>query len=268
MKPLKSYTLLEAVLTQLAQQYADKEQLLPVAKLCWGHVEEYYRSVEGRGEEIANKLLALHHHLPELLAKQDDFFAGHLVRVLSCWYWRDDPVLRRLRVWLSERWGKANPETVSAARDWLGVQTGLDADLIDQLSLARVLEAIQSTNPPPPPPEDGKAKQRKRPRKKKEYIRWHGGRRYSIGEHDERTLTETEHSVLFAFLADPPQPTMDKPTLCKRSVEHAPKVLAALKTKYDGMFADAIRTPQGMKANGGYSVRIKHAVTQRHQSRT
>jgi hypothetical protein len=100
-------------------------------------------------------------------------------------------------------------------------------------------------------------------------IIWNGvdrnDRRYSIGAYESITLTETEHLTLLAFLGDPPKTppleTMDKPTLCNRSVTHAPTVLTALRTKYDGRFAPAIRTPQGKKSAGGYFVRIRRAVT-------
>jgi hypothetical protein len=51
---------------------------------------------------------------------------------------------------------------------------------------------------------------------------------------------------------------MDKPALDSRSeVDHARRVLVKLRVKYDQRFACAITTPQGKKASGGYSVRIK-----------
>jgi hypothetical protein len=78
--------------------------------------------------------------------------------------------------------------------------------------------------------------------------------------------------VLQAYLlSDPPVKAMDKPTLCKRSVDHAPRVLTKLREKYDGRFAPAIQTPGGHKAAGGYRVRIicaEGVVISRHPSRT
>ena len=51
---------------------------------------------------------------------------------------------------------------------------------------------------------------------------------------------------------------MDKPALVSRSeVDHARRVLVKLRVMYDQRFACAITTPQGKKASGGYSVRIK-----------
>jgi hypothetical protein len=88
-------------------------------------------------------------------------------------------------------------------------------------------------------------------------IVWYGSRQYGIGDQEPITLTDTEHMVLQAFVGPPPLQTMDKPTLCKRSVEHAPRVLATLREKYGRRFAGAITTPQGKKAAGGYSVRIR-----------
>jgi hypothetical protein len=94
-------------------------------------------------------------------------------------------------------------------------------------------------------------------------ILWHGDRLFSIGRHEPILLTETEDMVLRAFLGDPPHehalPAMDKRELCRRSVEHAPRLLTALREKYDCRFARAIRTPKGKKASGGYSVRIRRA---------
>jgi hypothetical protein len=97
------------------------------------------------------------------------------------------------------------------------------------------------------------------------YIVSLGDRVYQIGTTKPITLTETEHVVLQAFLGSlpqfPPLQSMDKPELCRRSVEHAPRVLARLREKYDERFAPAIDTPEGKKASGGYSVRICRAAT-------
>jgi hypothetical protein len=110
-----------------------------------------------------------------------------------------------------------------------------------------------------------KGKPARRGAKKKQlakpFILFHGEREYSIGGSERKTLSETEHMVLQAFLGPPALRCMDKPTLCKRSVDHAPRVLRRLQTKYGRIFADSIDTPQGKKASGGYSVRIKTAVT-------
>jgi hypothetical protein len=90
-----------------------------------------------------------------------------------------------------------------------------------------------------------------------------GGRQYSIGDYEPITLTETEDMVLKGFLGDPPKTpalrTMNKPTLCTRSgVEHAPRILKKLRSKYDARFESAISLPpDGKKASGGYSVHIR-----------
>ena len=65
----------------------------------------------------------------------------------------------------------------------------------------------------------------------------HDHRQYSIGSCASVAVTEAEDLVLLAFLGDgrnlPPLSAMDKAELCRRSVEHAPRVLARLRDKYD-----------------------------------
>jgi hypothetical protein len=103
-------------------------------------------------------------------------------------------------------------------------------------------------------------------RNQKPCILWYGEnpqdpshRQYGIGDCEPITLTESEHMVLYAFLAEPPLPAMDQGELRRRSVEHAPRVLKKLRTKYGGRFAPAIAQPPGKKASGGFSVRIRQA---------
>jgi hypothetical protein len=103
-----------------------------------------------------------------------------------------------------------------------------------------------------------KKRERRRQRRAAEpaTIVYHGEREYSMGGNQPVALTETEHMVLQAFLVPPARAALDKPTLCERSVEHAPVVLRELKKKYNGRFAAAITTP-GKKGAGGYRVRIR-----------
>jgi hypothetical protein len=101
----------------------------------------------------------------------------------------------------------------------------------------------------PPPPADA--------------ILFHGdpgrSRAYSIGTHQAVAVSEREHAVLQAFLSV--APALDGGSLsraCNLGSEDAVGVLAALRTKYEGIFEPAITIPGG-KGKGGYRVRIAPA---------
>jgi hypothetical protein len=81
-----------------------------------------------------------------------------------------------------------------------------------------------------------------------------GNRQYKIANDSPIVVEENEDSVLQAFQE---QSTMDGPSLIiKAGFDRAPRVLKSLKTKYNGRFASAIRTP-GKKGQGGYHVSIR-----------
>jgi hypothetical protein len=82
-------------------------------------------------------------------------------------------------------------------------------------------------------------------------IIYHGDRCYSIGNSDQFTVTFVEHLVLQAFVG---HNFLDKELLVKRSGgrSHAPSVLKKLMTKYNGVFAPAIKLANE-KSAGGYT---------------
>jgi hypothetical protein len=168
--------------------------------------------------------------------------------------WRDPGEFRILATPPGETNALVKPKT---EKEWknhtINTMRECTTDVISDLERLRTeierCAATQSASEP-----TSRRRTRKRPRTT---IIYHGDRQYSIGKYDPIRLTDTEDMVLQAYLlSDPPLKAMDKPTLCKRSVEHAPRVLAKLRGKYDGRFAPAIDTPEGKKAAGGYRVRI------------
>jgi hypothetical protein len=77
-------------------------------------------------------------------------------------------------------------------------------------------------------------------------------RLYAMGS-EIRVVTETEDILLRAFLS---KGAMDSKMLEQECYgKHAVKTLKRLKSKYNGIFSEAITTP-GVKGNGGYFVRI------------
>lgn len=84
-------------------------------------------------------------------------------------------------------------------------------------------------------------------------IIYMGKAMYRAGDCDPVRVDFKEDNVLQAFLGTP---AMNKPDLVKASGEDDPgRVLRSLKTKYKGVFSDAIHLPGG-KGKGGYRVRI------------
>lgn len=82
----------------------------------------------------------------------------------------------------------------------------------------------------------------------------HGDKAYSIGDYGPITLTDPEDDTLQPFLE---KPSMSKDDLCSSSGNpNAPRILKALKTRYDKRFKAAISLPGG-KGKGGYAVRIR-----------
>jgi hypothetical protein len=80
-----------------------------------------------------------------------------------------------------------------------------------------------------------------------------GDRTYQAGRSAPVVVTEAEDDVLGAFLL---APAYDEEGLCDASGrERAPRILAALATRYGGVFAPAIRRP-GKRNAGGYAVRV------------
>jgi hypothetical protein len=87
-------------------------------------------------------------------------------------------------------------------------------------------------------------------------IRSRGERNYSIGRSPEVIVTVREDIVLLAFLE---KPTMDHKQLVEKAgYPDSPRILDSLRTKYNGIFAEAIRLPGG-KGKGGYHVSIAPA---------
>jgi hypothetical protein len=82
----------------------------------------------------------------------------------------------------------------------------------------------------------------------------YGHKRYGVG-HEVQVVTDAEDAVLTAFLD---HKAMDYPRLKELGGEAGPKVLRALTTNYNGLFAPAIRLP-GVKGRGGYQVHIRQA---------
>lgn len=87
-------------------------------------------------------------------------------------------------------------------------------------------------------------------------ILYYGGMTYGTDRADPVSVTERERRVLDAFLGCR---SMDLPTLVNDTgCDEAPKVLKALRKKYRGIFASAIRLP-GRASAGGYRVTIERA---------
>jgi hypothetical protein len=86
----------------------------------------------------------------------------------------------------------------------------------------------------------------------------HGGRSYSAGGTEPVLVTDNENNILEAFLKA--GTAMDTEELERTSgVNNVARVIGSLKTKYDGRFAPAIRTPNGKKGSGGYFIRVRES---------
>ena len=91
-------------------------------------------------------------------------------------------------------------------------------------------------------------------------IRYLGEKGYSIGNSGAITVTDSEHAILQEFIA---VPSMDSELLQKKSGnDRAPRILGTLTTKYNAVFAPAIRRPR-RKGKGGYHVSIQDVRTKR-----
>jgi hypothetical protein len=84
-------------------------------------------------------------------------------------------------------------------------------------------------------------------------IDWVGDRRYHVDGHDSLVVTDTQDTVLQAFIESPAMD--DKQLIARSGLEHAPRVLRQIVEKYP-ILAPAIRIPKS-KGQGGYHVRIR-----------
>jgi hypothetical protein len=85
----------------------------------------------------------------------------------------------------------------------------------------------------------------------------HGDRAYSRDGINSLVVTEEEDNVLQTFL-ESGRAMQTRAIEDKSGVTNVSRVIGRLREGYEGVFADAIRTPGGKKGAGGYHIRVRN----------